>query len=191
MTVDDQQLTRYAIAARQGDRAAAAAFVRGTQRQVWQLLRYLTDPRHAEDLTQDCYVRAFSSLPSFRGDSSARSWLLAIARRVAADHLRRRRRRPQQADCADWQAAAEHAQPSEPPDMVEGYALRTALGALDPDRREAFVLTQVLGLSYEETARVCGCRTGTVRSRVSRARSDLAERLRSADPPARAVDGDG
>ncbi|RCW43630.1 RNA polymerase sigma-70 factor (ECF subfamily) [Halopolyspora algeriensis] len=186
--MDDQQLTWYAIAAKQGDREAAAAFVRGTQRQVRQLLRHLTDRHHADDLTQDCYVRAFSSLASFRGQASARSWLLAIARRVAADHLRRRRRRPQQADCVDWQSAAERVQPLQPA-MSESYALRVALGELDADRREAFVLTQVLGLSYEETARVCGCRIGTVRSRVARARSDLAEHLRDDAPAPRADPG--
>lgn len=186
--VNDEQLTQYAIAAKHGDRAAAGAFVRGTQRQIWQLLRHLSDSRVAEDLTQECYLRAFASLHSYRGESSARTWLLAIARRVAADHLRKRRRQPQQADCADWQAAAERVQPSGPA-MAEAYALRTALAALDDQRREAFVLTQVLGLSYAETARVCGCRIGTVRSRVARARTELAGHLRAdeAPPPLSAV----
>lgn len=186
--MDDQQLTRYAMAAKQGDREAASAFVRGTQQQVRQLLRHLTDRHHADDLTQDCYVRALSALGSFRGQSSARSWLLAIARRVAADHLRKRNRRPQQADCVDWQSAAERVQPLQPA-MAEGYALRTALRELDPERRDAFVLTQILGLSYEETARVCDCKLGTVRSRVARARSDLAERLRSDAPSSGAGPG--
>ncbi|MBA8826748.1 RNA polymerase sigma-70 factor (ECF subfamily) [Saccharopolyspora lacisalsi] len=187
--MDDQQLTRYAIAAKQGDREAAATFVRATQRQVWQLLRHLTDARSGEDLTQECYLRAFSALPSFRGDSSARTWLLAIARRVAADHLRRRRRRPRVADHEDWVGAADRAQPRGLPGMTDNYALRTALDELDPARREAFVLTQVLGLSYEETAGVCGCRIGTVRSRVSRARTDLADALRTETPPGRASPG--
>lgn len=177
--VDDQQLTRYAVAAKQGDRDAAAAFVRGTQRQVWQLLRHLTDPGVAEDLTQDCYLRAFSSLKSFRGRSPARTWLLAIARRVAADHLRRRRRRPRVADCDDWASAAERTQPRHLPDAADGFALREAVGVLDPDRREAFVLTQLLGLSYGEAAEVCGCRIGTIRSRVARARTDLTRHLRT------------
>ena len=54
------------------------------------------------------------------------------------------------------------------------------VAALDDDRRIAFVLTQVLGLSYEEAAEACGCPVGTIRSRVSRARHDLADAL--ADP---------
>nr|WP_218862824.1 sigma-70 family RNA polymerase sigma factor [Actinopolyspora biskrensis] len=184
MGVDDQELTRRAFAAKQGDTEAAAAFVRGTQRQVWQLLRHLTDEGSAEDLTQECYLRAFRSLSSYRGRAPARTWLLSIARKVAADHLRRRKRRPQRADHPDWQRAAELAQPRTPT-LLDGYALRSALAGLGPQRREAFVLTQVLGLSYAETAQVTGCRTGTVRSRVARAREDLAAQLREHDEPER------
>ncbi|PRW63725.1 sigma-70 family RNA polymerase sigma factor [Actinopolyspora mortivallis] len=187
--VDDQELTRCVFAAKQGDADAAAAFVRGTQRQVWQLLRHLTDGNSAEDLTQECYLRAFGSLGSYRGRAPARTWLLSIARRVAADHLRHRARRPRRAEQADWQRAAEASQPRTP-GLLDGYALRSALDALDQRRREAFVLTQVLGLGYAETARVLGCRTGTVRSRVARARSELMEQLRERDPGRLAEPGD-
>lgn len=180
MGVDDQELTRCALAAKQGDTNAATRFVRGTQRQVWQLLRHLADPGVAEDLTQECYLRAFRSLPSYRGRSSARTWLMSIARRVAADHIRQRDRRPRPADLADWQLAAERAQPRTT-SVSDGYALRSALEALDSRRREAFVLTQIVGLSYEETAEVAGCRIGTVRSRVARARTDLIEQLSEYD----------
>lgn len=186
--MDNEQLTRYAIAAKQGDRDAAAAFVRGTQRQVWQLLRHLTETRVAEDLTQECYLRAFRSLKSFRAESGARTWLFSIARRVAADHLRQRRRHPQLTNCEDWNSVSERTQAQDLPGMAENYALRSALVTLDADRREAFVLTQIVGLSYAEAAVACGCRIGTIRSRVARARADLAEQLggqssrREADP---------
>jgi RNA polymerase sigma-70 factor (ECF subfamily) len=59
--------------------------------------------------------------------------------------------------------------------------LRELLASLTPDRREAFVLTQELGMSYEEAALVVGCPVGTIRSRVSRARSDLLQAVRQAD----------
>jgi RNA polymerase sigma-70 factor (ECF subfamily) len=67
-------------------------------------------------------------------------------------------------------------------DLAESVAVRHAVDALDPDRREAFVLTQVIGLSYEEAAAVCRCPIGTIRSRVARARADLVDAL--ADRPA-------
>ena len=62
-------------------------------------------------------------------------------------------------------------------DVGEGVALRALLAELDPDRREAFVLTQVVGLSYAEAAEVCGCPVGTIRSRVARARDHLVAAL--------------
>src|SRR5258708_7789159 len=70
--------------------------------------------------------------------------------------------------------------------------VQTLLSHLDTDRRTSFVLTQLIGLSYEEAARVCGCPVGTIRSRVARARADLIEALnadRAASPRMRAVTG--
>jgi RNA polymerase sigma-70 factor (ECF subfamily) len=63
-------------------------------------------------------------------------------------------------------------------------ALYDLLAGLDPDRRAAFVLTQVLGHSYAEAATICGCEVGTIRSRVSRARGDLIEADRLPDAAA-------
>ena len=60
-----------------------------------------------------------------------------------------------------------------PPDAAEEISLTAVIAQLAPGRREAFTLTQVLGLSYAEAAQVCGCPIGTIRSRVARARSDL------------------
>ncbi|GAA4905429.1 RNA polymerase sigma-70 factor (ECF subfamily) [Actinomycetospora succinea] len=169
-------LTAAALGARDGNRDAAREFVTSTQRQVWRLLAHLTEAAVAEDLTQETYERAFVALPRFRGDSSARTWLLVIARRVAADHLRRRRRRPAEA-CP----TAEDESPA-PDDHAERVALGSLLDALGADRREAFVLTQVLGLDYRETAAVLGCPVGTVRSRVARARDELVELLDETGP---------
>jgi len=177
---DEQQLTRWALRAAHGDHPAAEAFVVHTQRSVWRTLAHLTSREVADDLTQETYARAFAALARFRGDSSARTWLLSIARRVAADHLRRRRSRPVIHDRADWRVAAERHQGHLPgPD--ETVALRQALTLLAPERREAFVLTQITGLSYADAAEVCGCRIGTIRSRVARARDDLRAALGTGD----------
>ncbi len=164
MTADDlDEVTLAALRARRGDATAATEFVRATQADVWRLCAHLGSRGDADDLTQDTYARAFASLHRFLGRSSARTWLLSIARRVCADHVRaaqRARRRPL--------PEAEHHT-----DLGDAVAVRALVAELDPDRREAFVLTQVLGLSYAEAAEVCSCPVGTIRSRVARARADL------------------
>ncbi|MEU8615396.1 sigma factor, partial [Actinoplanes sp. NPDC048791] len=84
----DEQVTGWALAAGRGDRDAAAAFVRATQRQLRRFLQHLAGPEELDDLTQETYLRALRSLPGFAGRSSARTWLYTIARRVAVDHVR-------------------------------------------------------------------------------------------------------
>lgn len=170
--VKDLDLTRCALRAAHGDHTADENLIRQTQQTVWRMLANLTSPEVAEDLTQETYARAFAALTRFRGDSSALTWLLAITRRVAADHLRRRRARPTIVGGADWQRRADQRQPRLP-ELAEAVALRQALARLALQRREAFVLTQITGLSYAEAAQVCGCRIGTIRSRVARARDEL------------------
>jgi RNA polymerase sigma-70 factor, ECF subfamily len=176
--MDDTTLTELALRARDGDRNAATLFVQHTQQQVWRILVALSDRNVAEDLTQETYARAFRSLPRFRAESSVRAWLLAIARRVAADQLRTARVRPQ----IDPKMAVEDAPGARlRADVGESVALHALLDGLDPDRRLAFLLTQLLGLSYLEAAQVCGCPVGTIRSRVARARDDLVAQLADDD----------
>ena len=159
------ELTRLAIAARDGDRIALAAFVRHSQGEVWRLCAHVVDRASADDLTQDVYVRALPALERFRGDSSARTWLLSITHRTCADALRRRVRR-RRADAVTTRTAAV-------PDRCGEVDVGTLVSGLDVDRRTAFVLTQVLGLSYAEAADVCDVPVGTIRSRVARAREQL------------------
>jgi RNA polymerase sigma-70 factor (ECF subfamily) len=159
------ELTAAALRARRGDADAAAAFVRGSQSDVWRLCANLGSRETADDLTQETYARAFGSLHRFGGRSSARTWLLSIARRVCADAVRGAVR-------ARTHVAEAPAVSTDPADTV---TLRILLDALDTDRREAFVLTQLVGLSYAEAADVCGCPIGTIRSRVARARGDLVD----------------
>jgi len=160
-------ITEAALRARRGDAVSAAAFVRATQADVWRLCAHLSTRDSADDLTQETYARAFASLHRFAGRSSARTWLLSIARRVCADAVR----------------AAVRARSLAPParaatDPAEAVTLRALLGTLDSKRREAFVLTQLVGLSYAEAADVCGCPVGTIRSRLHRGRQLLATKLR-------------
>ena len=174
----DAQLTGWAIAAGDGDRDALAAFIRATQRDVHRFLTHLSGSDEAEDLAQETYLRAVRSLPGFEGRSSARSWLLSIARHTAADAVRTAVRRPRTTPTDDWDSLARR------PAMIrsavdEAVLLRALVTDLDGDRREAFVLTQLLDLSYAEAAQVCGCPIGTIRSRVARAREDLVAAMHS------------
>jgi RNA polymerase sigma-70 factor (ECF subfamily) len=82
-----------------------------------------------------------------------------------------------------WEDAAERHRHQVVPLLDEGVALRRLLVDLEPQRREAFVATQILGLSYQEAADVCDCPVGTIRSRVSRAREDLIVALRADEDP--------
>ncbi len=174
---DDAHTTALALSAGGGDRDALAAFIRATQRDVYRFLSHLCERGEAEDLTQETYLRALRALPSFAGRSSARTWLLAIARRVAADQIRRRATRPRTTAVEDWDTVAARSTTHRRSGFDEGILLRQLVTELEPDRRDAFILTQMLGLDYAAAAEVCGCPVGTIRSRVARAREDLVRAM--------------
>ena len=167
------ELSSLARPAALGDRAALTELIRRTQNDVWRLCAHLVDPGAADDLAQETYLRAIPALRGFRGDAPVRTWLLSIARRVCAAEIKSRQRARDTSASVAARAAASAAA-TEPGLATELILL---LSALDPDRRVAFVLTQVLGCSYAETAAICGCPVGTIRSRVARARADLDEIL--------------
>lgn len=169
-------LTRLALAAGDGDRHALASFVRASQGEVWRLCAHLVDRQSADDLTQEVYLRAVPALARFRGDSSARTWLLTIARRTCADSLRRTIRQRRLVD--RLRATTTEDQVITPGDAGSaGHELDDLVQGLDLDRRTAFVMTQLLGMSYAEVAEVCEVPVGTIRSRVSRARAELLAAL--------------
>ena len=152
-------------AAREGDDVAVAELVRRTQPDVWRLCSALGSAGEEEDLVQETYLRALRSLDGYRGDAPVRSWLLAISRNVCADHVRRRQRQ---------RRLLTRSRPTDDDviTLVE-EPIDDLLAPLGRDRREAFVLTQLVGLSYEDAADVLNCPIGTVRSRVARARAQL------------------
>jgi RNA polymerase sigma-70 factor (ECF subfamily) len=168
------ELTRLALEAGRGDELALAGFVRRSQADVWRLAAHLVDRASADDLTQEVYVRAIPALARFRGDAPARIWLLSIARRTCADEIRRRTRRRRRLGVVR-SIEDELVEPSTAGDETEAVDLSLLVDGLGDDRRAAFTLTQVLGLSYDEAASVCGVPVGTIRSRVARARADLLD----------------
>ncbi|MPQ98412.1 sigma-70 family RNA polymerase sigma factor [Modestobacter sp. I12A-02628] len=186
MDVRDE-LARTAAAAAAGDPVAAGALVRATQHDVWRLCAHLVDRDSADDLAQESFLRALTSLHRFEGRSSVRTWLLTVTRHTCADALRARRRRPLTLvpDAVSLEAAASPGSGGTGPDQVgQVVAAADLLSRLPAERREAFVLTQLLGLPYAEAAAVAGCPVGTIRSRVARARADLVDALQ--DEPSRA-----
>jgi RNA polymerase sigma-70 factor (ECF subfamily) len=151
------------------DRARLEQFVRVLYPAVWRLCACLVDEAAAQDLVQETFLRVTTALPGFRGEADARTWILAIARHVCMDELRaryRRDRRDRRLRCVTAPALAGG-------DPAGEYAVRDLVAHLSPDRRAAFVLTQLLSLSYAEAAEICDCPLGTIRSRVARAREDL------------------
>ncbi|MER7418937.1 sigma-70 family RNA polymerase sigma factor [Micromonospora peucetia] len=186
-SLGESAVTALALAVGRGDRAAADAFVRSTQRDVRRFLVHLVGQADAEDLTQETYVRALGSAHLFTGRHHARAWLLAIARHVAADHFRAAAGWPRIVSGQDWQATADRSGARHLPGLDDTVALNLAVRTLPADRRDAFVLTQVVGLGYAEAAEFCGCPIGTIRSRVARARRDLVSVLAQAPPRRPAV----
>lgn len=170
VTRGDEELSVLVVRARDGDEVARSAFVSRTIDDVWRYCAHLLDPARADDATQATYLRALRSLHAFRGDSSPRTWLLGVARNTCLDERRASARRRRLLDRVAERAASDARSTDGDLAAVEGDEL---LAHLEPDRREAFVLTQLLGFSYDEAATTLGCPIGTVRSRVARARRDL------------------
>ena len=172
---DREEVTELALAASRGDRAALSEFIRRTQSDVWRFISRLSQPSLADDLTQETYLRVLSALPAFEGRSSARAWLLTIARRVVVDRIRHDSARPRLSGATSWLEVTDSLRASVHPstDLEVGELL----SILEPDRRDALVLTQLMGFSYAEAAEVCGGAGGAIRSRVARARAELVVAL--------------
>lgn len=142
----------------------------------------------ALDMAQETFIKAFNAIASFNRQSSFKTWLFRIATNVWLDELRRRKRRAAtvsltaeedgdspgvQIDVADVSAdPAEAAQQA-----FLRQAIEKAIGELDTEYRTAIVLREIEGMDYNEIAKTMGCSLGTVKSRISRARAQLREKL--------------
>ena len=136
------------------------------------------DRERAEDLVQRTLGRACDNTGSFERGSNMDAWLCAILRNHFYSEYRRQRRASRAVDSlTDMEATSPQQMPS-----VEYSELCAALAKLDPKPREALMLVAASGFSYGEAASLCGCPVGTVKSRVNRARSELA-RMLSIDGP--------
>lgn len=128
----------------------------------------------ADDLVQETLVKAWGNIGTFVEGTNLRAWLFTILRNIYYSEYRKRRR--EVADPEGTFAAKLAAAPAQNGHM-DLLDFRAALQQLPSDQREALILIGASGLSYEEAAGVCGCAIGTMKSRVNRARSRLAEIL--------------
>lgn len=138
----------------------------------------------AEDLTQTTVLKALEALDSFRPGGNCRAWLLRILRNTWLDALRRRRSAGTSVHIEEeLLAAAEPAQQTawtNPRDLLENFSddqVIKALAELPEEQRLALYLVDVEQLQYREAAEIMGAEVGTIKSRASRARSALKERL--------------
>ena len=126
----------------------------------------------ADDLVQETMLRALANINSFQPGTNMSAWLFTILRNHFRSEYRKRRREVE--DCDGRYAETLKSQP-EQYGQVEFREFREALVQLQADQREALILVGASGFSYEEAAHICGCAVGTIKSRVNRARSRLAE----------------
>ncbi len=177
---------------REGDRDAFGALVGKYQSDVLGLAQRIVGNYHdACEVAQEAFVKAFLGIEKFRGDSSFRTWLYAIVINLSRNHLRVRGRQRSRFESLEeenpWgegQLRRQVASTNPGPDMEAQRGelrqqLERAIGLLPLEQREVIVLRDVDGLSYEEVARAIRCSTGTVKSRLHRARCQLQVHLGS------------
>ena len=167
-----------------GDLSAFNHIVDHYQSQVYNVAaRTLGSRVAAEDVTQETFISAYKAISSFRG-GSLRAWLMRIARNQCYDHLRSIKRRPESSleeaieDTGFAQPASADSLPEKRALAAElGRAISRAIRTLPLDQRITLLTIDVQGLSYEETAEALGVSIGTVKSRLSRARSKVRDLL--------------
>lgn len=144
------------------------------------VLRHIGHAAEAEDLAQQAFVEAARAYDQFRGDSQLSTWLYGIAMNLVRNHLSRspsRQYRWEDEECLDGMAAPVPS-PEQQSEMTELVTLLQAeLGELMPEMREVLLLVALDDMSYEDAAALLSVPIGTVRSRVSRARSHLRRRF--------------
>src|SRR5580765_1674436 len=128
----------------------------------------------ADDLVQETLLRALANIDSFQPGTNMSAWLFTILRNHFRSEYRKRRREVEDGDGSYAETLKSH---PEQYGRVEFEEFRTALAKLPPDQREALVLVGASGFSYEEAAAICDCAVGTIKSRVNRARTRLADLL--------------
>ena len=173
--------------AKRGDQEAFAQLVLDNQNRVYSLaLRLSGDREEAADLAQEAFVKAWQGLSAFQGESSFSTWVYRLTTNVCIDHLRKKKRREAVEPSVSLDDENNSwAEPStweqDPQRLLEqserGKALARAIDQLPDWQREALVLRELSGLSYQEIGEKLDIDIGTVKSRIARARLNLRKIL--------------
>jgi len=188
MMPDGAQLVRRCIG---GDSEAWAELVQTHHRRVYGLCyRFTGNAADAEDLTQDLFLKIYSNLGSFDGSrGSLQVWITTMTRNMLVDNFRRTKNLRATGSLDEGWETSDEMQPADrlsskdrsPHEMAAQNELsrmvQAALAEVSPDLREAVILRDLQELDYKEIAQVLGIPEGTVKSRISRGRAELARRL--------------
>lgn len=181
MTVDEEQALIRRV--QSGDAAAFEPLLTAYEKGVYNLcLRMVRNPADAEDLAQETFLKAYRGIAGYRGESKFSVWLYRIASNLCLDFLRQQKRRPtapltvedEDGDMRETELADGRLQPERLLEQkLTGDSLRRGLDALPPEFRQVLLLRELQELSYEEIGGILGLESGTVKSRIFRARKKL------------------
>ncbi len=182
---------RLIEACRQGDREAFQRLFETYQSRVWSIALHFTgDEAGARDITQEVFLKLFTTIAQFRHDASFGTWLYRLVVNACLDEQRRRSRLIS-FDFLRWSDDAEDdagevkamgwRQPLSAEERCAQFEIsgkvKAAVRELKPKLRMVILLKHFGGFSYEEMAQVLGCSTGTIASRLNRGHRELARRL--------------
>lgn len=182
--LSDEELVRMAVA---GNNSALNSLLHRHRKNLVDILRAKTSDGHlADDLAQDALLKAIKGLPAFRGDSKFSTWIYRIAINTARNHWTKMKRRPPVNDIDATESLAHNSETrltnlATPEQALIseqlGQTITQALDDLPAALRQSVELRELEGLSYQEIAERTHCPIGTVRSRISRAREVIANRI--------------
>lgn len=171
---------------REGDPVAFGMVYERYERAVYRFAYHmLGDPDEADDIKQDTFVKAFRTIPGFRGDCSLLTWLLKVTGNLCRDKRKSQARRGETAILPELEATLYDTSErgSDPARQAERRFMRQSvhrvLGGLPEPQRELIVLRDLEGLSYQEIADVLGCSVASVKLRLFRARRSFKDRMES------------
>ncbi len=183
----EEELVKQSI---QGDTRAFEELVLQYHNKIYALaFRYMGNEEDAYDMAQEAFIKAFRSLRTFKGKSSFSTWLYRVTANVCLDELRRRKRRivalsldePLATQEGD-EVEKEIADSSPGVDVIYeqkefSQYIQQLLDEMKPEHKNAIILRDTMGFTYEEIAEVMNCSMGTVKSRISRARNVLRKKI--------------